>query len=104
MIRKSITTLAAAAVIIASFAAVPAAEAASKRERVIAGVALGVAAVLLGAEVEVRRNGHHSRKGHHDGRSGGKHQRQGFRADCEDVPVFGGRSGTKVIGFHRVCN
>ena len=104
MFRKTVTAIAAAAVLAtASFTATSAAEASSKRDRIIAGVAIGVAAALLGAEV---KTGHNNKRAHGGnkggGHKGGKHQRQGFGNHCEDLPVFG-RKG-QVVGFQRVCN
>lgn len=105
MFRKTVTAIAAAAVLAtASFTATSAAEAASKRDRIIAGVAIGVAAALLGAEFKA---GHDNKRAggsdHRGGHKGGKHQRQGFGSHCKDLPVFGGRKG-QVVGFQRVCN
>lgn len=101
MFRKTITTVAATVVIVtASFTATSAAEAASKRDRIIAGAAIGIAAALLGADVELGRKSK-STRGHE--RSGGKHQRTGFGSRCQEVPVFGGHGGTRVVGFREVC-
>lgn len=105
MIRKTVTTIAAAAVIVtATFTATSAADAASKRDRIIAGVAIGVAAALLGAEVQV---GHKNRgHGHNKWNGGGKKQKQGWRSSCRDVPVFHHTKydAPKLIGYDRVCD
>lgn len=103
MFRKTVTTLAAAAVIAtASLTATTAAEASSTRDRIIAGVALGVAAGLLGAEIHTgqKAKGHHSQ-----GKKGNKgHKKAGFGKTCEDVPVFGGKKGNRLIAMQRVCH
>lgn len=103
MFRKFILATAAAAVVAASSLTVTsAAEAASKRDRIIAGAAIGVAAVLLGAEINA---GHKGKGFRNHGKSGGKgKQRHSFRTHCEDVPIFGGNGGRRVVGFHRVCD
>ena len=104
MIRKTVTTIAAATVIAtATFSATSAADAASKRDRIIAGVAIGVAAALLGAELHV---GHKNKRHGQNKWNGGKKQKHGWRSDCRDVPVFHHTKydAPKLIGYDRVCD
>lgn len=54
MFRKTVATLATAAIVATtSLTATSTAEASSRNNRIIAGIALGVAAGLLGAEIRV---------------------------------------------------
>lgn len=109
MIRKTIITIAATAVLAtSSFASVsyasdegfevPPVQTKQRGDRVsgkqiAAGIALGVVAGLLGAEIKIDRG--------HQGK-GFKKQRRA--KECEDVPVLGGRKGNKVVAFRQVCN
>jgi len=112
MIRKTIITIAATAVLAtSSFASVsyasdegfevPPVQTKQRSDRgdrvsgkqIAAGIALGVVAGLLGAEIKIDRG--------HQGK-GFKKQRRA--KDCEDVPLLGARKGNKVVAFRQVCN